>query len=82
MKRQAQRKSGYFWEVALHVIKNMFYHQCKMIFATSQKYLVWHIVHKEWLGKAFLILQVPDGNQALFTFDECTRAGHKCKEVS
>lgn len=53
-----------------------------MIFAISQKYLVWHIVHKEWLGKAFLILQVPDGNQALFTFDECTRAGRKCKEVS
>lgn len=38
-------------------------------------------MHKEWLGKAFLVLQVPDGNQALFTFDERARAGHRRKEV-
>lgn len=48
-----------------------------MIFATSQIYLVWHIVPKEWLGKAFLILQDPAGNQALFTFDERARADHR-----
>lgn len=53
-----------------------------MIFASSQKYLGWHTVHKEWLGKAFLVFQDPGGNQALFTFDEHARADHRCEEVS
>lgn len=52
-----------------------------MIFATPQKYLMWHTVHKEWLGKAFLVLEDPEGNQALFTFDEHARADHRCEEV-
>lgn len=45
-----------------------------MIFAISQKYLVWQIVHKEWLfGKSLSGLQDPGGNQALLTFDERAR---------
>lgn len=42
MKRQAQRRSGYFWELALCVMKKVVYHQHKIIFTTSQKYGVAH----------------------------------------
>lgn len=33
-------------------------------------------------GKSLSGFTVPDGNQALFTFDERARAGHRRKEVS
>lgn len=68
----------YFWELALHIIKEVLYHQQNDLCYILEIPGVAHSA-QEWLGKAFLVLQDPDGNQALFTFEECARADHRCR---